>query len=1467
MAIEEITALNLTDTFSTWFVATNELISGYNSITIHSAIEGNGIKIDAGTNGETTFSINLKTNSGLTFYSDKTVGIDIFSLPEDTVVNNNDYLLIDVNGDDNTNNNNELRKVKASNILPLNINGNHIFSNDSSDSYVSFETDSLFLNSQNILVENSYITLNYSLDTNGEFLPKNQVVSGLKVATKEQIAKFEYNGAKNAWLSTADLGFTTGSKFVNVSDSTETSTEATFTFGLVDEQTFVSLKIQKGSITDDQYWEITTDPTQDILQMSFKDDSSNGENQDVIRLSKLSSGEGGGGLLYVNDKIYIANITGSSQFKTEPTSTFTNYVIPIANTSGILDYRWLNRYVATEISGTVLEGDVVRFTTDTDSVRITRADATTEENSNFIGIVERIYNGKYYVVLSGQFNATASIDLSLTFGETYYLSETAGGVTTTKPSGIAKPVLIATGTKSGILLTQGNGQLPTFKDIYIVDDASTLSPTIVNDTLNFKGGTGIGIRTNSNNEIEIYASGGAGTQNTYATVNSIAAISTADNIQFTGLNGIQIQVAKTHTDTEVEIEAPAGFGIIDVVADSSDDVQFTLTSSVSNDTLELIAGTGITLTNHAYNGITITATGVSVPAAGSVGNTELANMGAFSIKASDDAGTPINVSLNNFPNYYLSTDGSFYVQNSVTSVYELSYGEEPNGGGVPGAIAGFVVGRIVDTNGDKSSVTALNRSDLRKLIGSSPTGYLEENQNAYSIVDVINGATTTTLAAASQTDILTLQSGSGITLTASENTDGSSVVVISADSTSYFASLGSGFNSILTSHGTFNAGDTGAVIEIPDTNTIKAEVGSTDSNFDLLLSVKDASITNTHLELMPANSVKVGKNTTDEGNVDLVLPANSVLGRLSNNEIAALTQTDLNTLLEDYFFDSITIQKINGSSVTVNPDERSGNVIIKEGSYITINNTAAGEITISSSAPAAYGIKTIQTADDSVARAAAALILESTTQNYETLAGNIDLKPASASSRQYKNINISYNYNNLTKTYKAIFEMEPMPASTVKCAGTDLDTNGNYIPTNVYLTENQILGRKSGNNYLSGIDMNYFKDLIGIKSYSKVNISNDYTGFADDYIETTSNNSSFTIAAGYNIIITKEDSSTVKISAFDVLSNLSEDLTPDLGGNLNINNKSFVQNNKELITFTNSSSTGDFYVNLNNTTSPTLSVNKISGATTSCDLILSPYGAGYVQINGGLISSSAANAMTLKSGTGTFNLTNAGATENTLYSSTTANIHVAANERLNFSFAATNTKDLTIEKIVDEVLMYTSTTSANDLVLGSKYNGSASTGTIYLRANVDVDSVYYISNTAKNINIDGQLSIYAANAFSGGNNSVRIKKLNKTIMSYGTAYIDGIPADAKAVIYDILITDKNNPNIKRMFTTNVFNTDTLALSYRTLISNERLSELATTDANIKSLYFTKGATTLALNTTIGGLVLNYEFDVVMTIIN
>lgn len=252
----QITQLILSDTFNTWYNKTNEIIQVLNSVEPLRILNGPGINISDSTDssaGTYTLSLNLTNNSGLTIKTDNSVGLDIFSLQETTSADT-DYFILQ--RDDTSS---EIYKVNASNILPLTINGNHIFSNTSfTNSYISFETENLFLNCTNVLVENSYLTLNYSLDTDGDFYTKSLVTGGIKVPTLEQIVKFEYKGSKNSWLSNVNIGVSDDNGFVN--DNSDTT--SIFNFKLLNTQNESTIRIQK-DVSD--YWCFRTDNSNNSL--------------------------------------------------------------------------------------------------------------------------------------------------------------------------------------------------------------------------------------------------------------------------------------------------------------------------------------------------------------------------------------------------------------------------------------------------------------------------------------------------------------------------------------------------------------------------------------------------------------------------------------------------------------------------------------------------------------------------------------------------------------------------------------------------------------------------------------------------------------------------------------------------------------------------------------------------------------------------------------------------------------------------------------------------------------------------------------------------------------------------------------------------------------------------------------------------------------------------------------------------
>ena len=92
----QIVPLVISDTFNTWFNKTNEMVELLNNVEPLRLLSGSGINISDNTDssdGTYTLSLNLTNNSGLSFKTNNSVGIDIYSLTE-TVASNGDYVMI-----------------------------------------------------------------------------------------------------------------------------------------------------------------------------------------------------------------------------------------------------------------------------------------------------------------------------------------------------------------------------------------------------------------------------------------------------------------------------------------------------------------------------------------------------------------------------------------------------------------------------------------------------------------------------------------------------------------------------------------------------------------------------------------------------------------------------------------------------------------------------------------------------------------------------------------------------------------------------------------------------------------------------------------------------------------------------------------------------------------------------------------------------------------------------------------------------------------------------------------------------------------------------------------------------------------------------------------------------------------------------------------------------------------------------
>lgn len=1400
MAINNLVGSN---TFNDLLNTVNDTIDRLNQIDISTVAEGSGISIDQTTDGDASFSISLCSTSALNINTNNCLQVDFGGITEKQLVGANDLFLLDTTIG--------LRTVKAENILPFIIKGDHVFYSQAANSYVSFETDYLLLNSNNVLIKDKYLYLNYNVDTNDNFENNSSINSGLRIYSEDLgLINFVYDGTISAWTTNKNLGFTgTEGRFL-VKNGTPV---AEYTFGLLSTQTDNVIKIQH---TQGLYWEIKTDPILNSLNfgMAESTDSIDGSIFKIYNLNNHS-------VFHVVDTLYVGNIQDSAQFK--HTNDFTSYKIPISNVSGVLDYKWNNRFVTQNKLGTVNVGDIVRISLDTDSYVITRADATTEENSEAIGIVEKISSGKYYVVLNGQFDISSSY-INLTEGEMYYLSQTPGQFSTTKPTTIVKPLFVATGTKTGILLNTSSSQSALYKNIYLVDEDVTVSPSAVNDTLALKAGTGIAITQNSSNEIEIYASGGAGTQDTFKQINGITATSPNDQIVFTGLNGITVQVGKTFSDTEVEISAPTGFGIFEFTTDNTDQEQFTITSYTGNDTLVFNAGTGIKFERDTNDVVTIMATGDAQPASRSVGNAELSLMTPNSVKIGNGSGVPTDIQI-------------------------------PDEG---------VVGRIRDGYNNLSDVIVLSPSVLREMIGAESTGLLQANQNAFAAIEVDHNSVVTLIESTQQSDTIRFKSGAGILLVGEEQTDGDKLVHISLD-TSYLSSYVSGFNVINLPDNTFTSGDTGGSLNFAETNTILPNSSNT-NNTNISFDIKNYSITNAHLADMPINSIKGNNDNTDGSIVDITIEPNNLFGRIGNGSIKSLSAQEARTVLglsSNLYWKSASI--ISGSTTTnLNPVTGNETLRFLAGSNIQLSESD-GKIVISANGGTQeYGLKSLR--------------LNNGTADFPT-ALNI-ITPLVANSSAYRNISLTKVYDTTTNEYNLTMDLAGMPSNSVKVSSnTVAETITSFRPTNLSIGTNSVLGRFGG--ALTSVPMSMLSGFLNIKGYSTIyfetiqaQTSSSSTSVSTSSVSSSSTitsssssagpsssssagpsslisdptngvtnaqlvNSSFKLVGANGLTITGTNLNGIYgIPTFTFtpkISKLEDDVNPTLYADLNLNGRGiksnssiyFVKNNNYILNLNPETSFNTTLNVQNKIDSVELSTNKFTYANQIAHIRLNPNNNSLSHViitNGNLSSgSSQLNLITQND----INLTSTAVSSSTvkLYSSQNLLFNVASGRTFNYRFSTTPESDLVIAKQSFETLLYSSNHS--NLVFGANLMGGYSSREIIFRGNVRFEEPYSIFG---NMNING--SIKLNNDFTS---TSTLSKKTITTMSGNTSFTIDSDVNESHVVYNVVVRDSANSNISKFFT--IKRLGTSPTDIQIVVTPEMTSASGISNTNINGLAF------------------------------
>ena len=1153
---DPIQQLKLSDTFYNWWETTNDISAALNPLKIYDVAAGAGIRVTRLTGGTAVLSVDV--GCGLRHDANVSLTLDIQNLPEVTVPDEQDNYIIELANSTNTTPSaydcETFRRVEATNILPLTVAGDHDFTGGTS-SKIDISSTNFTVSSTNTHFKDNSIKLGNVASTSRSAISS----VGFFIDALDEDPTLVYRGDLLAWYTNQNIGISYDQAFVSSGPSGNTTAKFNFSpKGATQVNTEINLLL--GSRTT----EIVTTDTDEAISIKAINATTAFDVSYTSTAGKRTSlfytrFDGSSDVLfYISGKIYIENIQNSTQFLTS--SDYSQYKVPLTTSNGIVDYKYTNRHTSTSYEGSIVAGDVVRF----NGTQYARAQANSDSNSQIFGIVERISGGKIWIALTGLVDTT-----SLTAGTTYYLSQTLPGkITSTKPTtGIVKPVLVGVSTTVGLINSSSSAATPSFANVQIYG-GDLVNADSVSDTLILHAGSNITLTKNTNNEILISA-GSLSSAQYFKTIDvdvgsDIVAATSDATLRITGERGITTYSSSGN----LVIRGGKSFSTVQIIGMNTNELDYTVQAVTGEDTLYLRSGVGINITSSTDNDILIEATGVSVPADGSVTNTILANMHAFSIKAAQGDGEPVDVfdaSNRLYAGGYIVTgtgevgDPQIYTENrsggaAFTSIVSIS-GDTVLATAPNEDIAGYAYGRWTDEVGNVSNIIPLGRTELRSIIGAAPTGFLEENANlfnAWYLYENDNETEINHATAGSKTGNLNFVAGNNITLSRAVAVGPDNQLGIRIDASSAL----SGFNSIINNRNGHNiqSGDTNGVLEITDLDAIAVEV---DSNNGLSFSIKSESITNQMLANMPVNTVKASVNSTNDPNpIDLEIGVNQVLGRTTGH-LKSLTSTELKQILgltSSFYFNTISLQDSGGTTVsgsTITAASGAESFALRSGSNISISKVS-GQNTyeISSIAGNTTGLTRIAFVD----------------------IGGDALTVDNPSTLQFGLVNLTYplgfgatgNYTNIdyipasnTGTVAANIDLAPMPQFSVKIASNTFTTrHGSTVfpATNLVLNANEILYRGTSSTSLIGRTLQQIAAQTGGIPY--INAISDGTtpvsvsGFGTHTLS---------IRPGSLMTVVPSYDSVNKITQFTLnsITSLITDTNPTLGADLDMNGSGF----------------------------------------------------------------------------------------------------------------------------------------------------------------------------------------------------------------------------------------------------------------------------------------------------------------------
>lgn len=205
---------------------------------------------------------------------------------------------------------------------------------------------------------------------------------------------------------------------------------------------------------------------------------------------------------------------GSKYFRTSPAETYTQVGAGVTNTWEIVATGGGDGKATCEDISQATHGFAVKDVIRNNGTIYVKAQADTGDNSEAIGIVSAVSDANNFTVCySGRVDGLSG----LTAGDVHFLSDSvAGGLTTTEPTAISKPILFATSTTSAVvLIMRGVNADDAGSDLIVQDEGSTL--TTAATKINFVG-AGVTVTEPVADEVDVTISGAGASSDALVTL-------------------------------------------------------------------------------------------------------------------------------------------------------------------------------------------------------------------------------------------------------------------------------------------------------------------------------------------------------------------------------------------------------------------------------------------------------------------------------------------------------------------------------------------------------------------------------------------------------------------------------------------------------------------------------------------------------------------------------------------------------------------------------------------------------------------------------------------------------------------------------------------------------------------------------------------------------------------------------------